>query len=200
MSHSPVRNQISAVDPTDLAARVGNFQTGDTAYVASLSANFVFVGTSNATVNSFTVLDAHGSPPFGRWLRNEPTAAQFCNGALDPSALAPAASYLTPGYSATTAVGANASFVGADQPSKRVITTFVVHHDGQDPAGLPIVYTLTVNGVDTAHAASLAADGDDGATLVFAPIAIDVDDFIGVKVLPTGLLAASPIRIRASVA
>jgi len=199
MSHSPVRNQISAADPAALTAYVGKFQAGDTAYVASLSAEFIFSAANPyppGALNLAYVLASGG----GFWIRNMPSAATFLCDAILPASLAvPALTYLTPGYGALTVAPLFAPYFGVTQATKRTITSLLVQHDSTAIELPSIEYTVTVNGAPIATAALPLDAGQDSGFAYFAPVTVTPNDVIGVTALPTGVVVNTPRCITATV-
>jgi hypothetical protein len=201
MSHSPVRNQISAADPAALTAYVGKFQAGDTAYVASPSAEFIFSATNPypaGALNLAYVLASGG----GFWLRNMPNAATFLCDAILPASLAvPALTYLTPGYGATTVdpLPSSVSLFGVMQATKRTVTSLRVSHDSTAAEVPTIQYTITLNGAPIVTTALSLDAGMDAGEIYFGPLPVVPGDVIGVTALPTGVVVNTPRSIVATV-
>ena len=72
-----------------------------------------------------------------------------------------------------------------------------VRHNNPQGNGLPIVYTVAINGVPTALLVSLPSTSVDGANLVDA-IPVAANDLIAIQVSKAAGVGTSPMEITAS--
>ena len=102
--------------------------------------------------------------------------------------------YLSPGNIDSLAPTAPAQF---RIPRGGVLRNLRVHHNTPDGNGLPIVYTLRVNGVDSALSVSVASTAADGANLS-ATATVAAGDLIDIKVTKAASIGASPLDVIAT--
>lgn len=82
-------------------------------------------------------------------------------------------------------------------PRAGVLRNLRVRHNTPDGNGLAIVYTVRVNGVDTALSVSIASTTLDGSNLV-STAAVAAGDLIDIKISKAASIGASPLDVIAT--